>query len=359
MTGCWGTGMRKSLRLKILVWLVAGLLLVVPAIVLFGNLLVASRFRELEHREVKRNIDRAYEVLRREVAGTATQAKNWAAWNEAYDFLGDQRSSFWNDNVQEGTLVGNDLDIIAYLDLKGKTVRARSLHRWPGYPVIAPGEVSRRLGLEKKWDPIVGHMSLTSGIVDYQGRFLFVAAYPVCRSDFSGVPRGWAIVGRFLTTETLLKLNERAKVQASIGPLPASYNLKERTDSSRAYRIFPISDRTIQVELPVKDVDGVPLAMLTLFEPREVYHEGRELVFLVACLVAISGVFVTLFIFSLVDSIALSRVTRLTKEVEEVSETAAGGLSNYGEDELGVLGDNIVSMLERIRESRLDRKSVV
>jgi|GEM_PF-1383063 len=346
--------MRKSLRLKILIWLIGGLLLLVPAIVLFGNILVESRFRGLEEREVKRNIDRASSVLRRESAGIGALAKNWAAWNEAYDFMANQKSSFWNENMKEGSLVGNDLDFISYVDLKGNTVRSRSLRRWAGYPALDPKSVAHTIGVDHPWDPILGHMSLISGIVAYHGKYLFVAAYPVSRTDFSGVPRGWGVVARYLTTETLLKLNERAKVQASVGPIASSYVNWDRQSLAKAYDIKPIDNRIIEVEIPVLDPVGKPVAMLTLFEPREVYQEGRELVFLVACLVAVSGLFVTIFIFGLVDSIAISRVTRLSKEVEEVSETAAGGLSHYGNDELGVLGDNIVSMLERIRESRLE-----
>lgn len=55
-----------------------------------------------------------------------------------------------------------------------------------------------------------------------------------------------------------------------------------------------------------------------------------------------------------VERLALTRLTRLAHEVESITDDAAGGVSDYGDDELGILGKSIHRMLGRIRENRVN-----
>lgn len=317
---------------------------------LVGNLLVASQFRDLEEREIKRNIDRTMEAVAREEMAVSDIAKAYAAWDEAYEFMDGHDPKFWDRNMKRGTLAGTNMDAMIYVDLHGQIVRSISAPRHPGLPPINDLEIARKLHLDRDWTLTIDNVRERTGIIQYRGKCIFAAAYPILRTDYRGEPHGWAIALRYLTDKTIENVMERAKVKVELQPVDISL----AKHSSHDYQMLPLDGETMRVRFPIHDINGHHVAQLTLWEPREAYQLGQKLIYLVANLVFVSGLILTLLIFVIVDRLALRRVTGLTREVEAVNERASGGLSDFGNDEVGVLAQNIVSMLDRIRENRLE-----
>jgi Bacteriophytochrome (light-regulated signal transduction histidine kinase) len=209
---------------------------------------------------------------------------------------------------------------------------------------FAKGEKGPRNGAGKE-----GVFSLAEGV-------FVVAGHPILRSDGSGPAAGTLFMVRRLDEILLARISRQAGVMVSLLPLsspevPARFLIEsEETGRPADYRV---EGDQIAGYLLLKDLSGIPIAAMKFLLPRAIYDQGRRtLAIFVALFISFSVGIIAIVLF-LLDRVVLSRLTRLSAEVQAISASEDLGrrVTLDGRDELGALESKVNLFLSALQKS--------
>ena len=189
---------------------------------------VMRSFAELERRDTFENLGRVVNAITERTDGINSKASDWAAWDDAYQFVQDGNSHFIRSNFVLSAFTGINLNLIAYLHNSGEIAYAR--WHYPGagrlsrYPRTCAGPSP-----EKACSSAIETCTVRSaGILMLEQGPMLVASRPVLTSNEEGPIRGSLIFGQLLDSEEVQSLSRITRVPVVIerldaGSLPADF----------------------------------------------------------------------------------------------------------------------------------------
>ena len=121
-----------NLRTRILVFAGLTLACLITGIYFLSSKLLMHTYAELESQDAQRNLDRASLAYAQLNADLHVKTVDWAQWNDAYQFLKDHNDSFIKSNMIENSISNMELDLVMYLDTKGRIFSATPVKRLKG-----------------------------------------------------------------------------------------------------------------------------------------------------------------------------------------------------------------------------------
>ena len=121
-----------SLKSKILLILLVVVALYAALDYGIQRLVVFPSFIALEQHEAKKDLERAFEALRREFYHLDTFNHDWAAWDDTYQFVRDRNTDYISSNLVAQTFIDNKLNLIYVCNEVGKVIwgEIRSVDTW-------------------------------------------------------------------------------------------------------------------------------------------------------------------------------------------------------------------------------------
>jgi len=349
---------RQSLRTKTLL-LAGGILL---ALVFLGGALTSyqlhSTFDSLEDSLRREQIERIAVQLRHIGELEILLIKEYAEWNETYDFLGGKKNDYLSSYFDPGQNTTGE-DVALFFDPDKKLLATRWIKKDSNRDApLSPGALDAITSGEFLGD------TQKLGIVQEDGRLLLLVAGPVLHTDQSGPSRGWLVFGHWLD---IASLNETFDL---IGMRMSHLELRKDTDFQNAQKIplllpATMGNLTIRAVRHSAPKDAVTFLLPTLHPgldaalgvdiPIEILDsalQARNRIFFWGTVGGIILVILPLLIF---EWSVLRRLSQLDREIQELSQPGARELATGGNDEFSRLASSINRLMasERLYSERL------
>ncbi|MBL8755402.1 MAG: HAMP domain-containing protein [Planctomycetes bacterium] len=317
---------------------------------------VLPSFVELERQLAVADLDRGIEALRNEVGFVADYVSDWAGWDDTYAFVADRNAEFVQSNLASDVFRDNSFDFLSMVAPDGSEVWRGAMvadqpvavdelpsGTWPlAHPLLTPK------GLDE----------LCSGVVVTNHGPLLVACRPITDSAREKEPRGWIIMGRFVTESRLDKLRRQTRLDLGITPVAAM------SAEQRALDVAPLATAAIRfVETPERLVgrtlvpglrgDGDTL-LLEVRAPRSVLAQGRHMLSFVSYSTVVSVLSVFAVLAVVLQRLVVGPLQKLTAHALAIrasgDTTKRSGIERA--DEVGTLAREFDGMVERLAELR-------
>jgi diguanylate cyclase (GGDEF)-like protein/PAS domain S-box-containing protein len=346
------------LRHRILRAIAGTTIALVGAIYLVANSLMLNNSLALERRETDRNVDRIRDAIKSEARDLYSNALDWSNWDDSYQFIQDRNPEFVRENLDDITL---RLDSILFLDPRGQTVYARPIQRTPG---VAPPdtEAIRRTLMFDEPGQLANLRRKVWGLAVIEGSLCLVSARPILNSAGDEPPMGWIVWVKRYGKQEMHDLQQRSHVQFSIHlnespdmPQDAK-DFSKAVESEQAAFSQPLDEDWVAGYGMIRDFTGEAIGMVRVVEPRFIFKQGQEGVLGLVALVTVAALVFCLVFVAVIDSSALSRIRKLSEEVEKIREEdpTESSLILSGNDELTSLSRNVQKMVLKLCERRAE-----
>ena len=187
-----------SLRRRTLLIVSLLMLATLAAVQLANRWLVYPSFVALEQEQARRNAEQVVEVINREIALLAPTCKDWAYWDETYEFVKDRNPDYIQSNLDEPSQISLRMNLLAFYDAGGKQIWARHLDL-NSKESLSLGEFSApRLPIDHPLLARDDTPTVRFGLISTTHGPMLAVATGILRSDHSGPRVGTLIMGRFL-----------------------------------------------------------------------------------------------------------------------------------------------------------------
>ena len=351
-----------SLRTKTL--LTTGITIFLLTVMLYGfsSYYLFNTFQKIEHSNILKDLNRVQNSLQRNLDNLTATTNDWAAWDDTYAFIEDSNDQFIQSNLFPDVFTGISVDIMAFINQDGKIIYGK---------VYDPATNSLQPLTPQLIQLFVSNPNLyqfktaqdnTSGFIFLPDQMLMIAAYPVLRSDKSGLGKGGLVFCRVITPQFIEKINQQIEVPFQIIPLsqfpPTLDNqtiLQQLTKRNEPYA-KALNVSTYAAYTLIADIHNNPLWVLQVSEPRLIYQVGMVSARWLATFVLLIGLVMILISLLMLDRSILRRLSTMSNQIQQIitSGDLEQLLQDPSQDELGILTREINFMLEKIAQSQAE-----
>lgn len=272
------------------------------------NQVILQSFRDLELAEANKNMARCIDAFNREVHHLNKLASDWAVWDDTYRFAKDRNQEFIDSNLQMDTLEYNSsINLVYILDPHGKVVWGESRDTAKGGK-ISIGNFSGK-SLEKICQLIDLEQieSEKTGILLTDQGPMLLSIRPILTSRTQGPAAGTFIMGRFLTSKTLISLMDQTRVDFKIKVindrnLPHNEMVLVEKLSNSPCEVSAENDKFMNAYGMLQDIYDRPAILIHASLIREIMDKGRTAARYVSVsfmITAILGIFFVLFVLKM------------------------------------------------------------
>ena len=90
------------------------------------RVILLRSFADLEHRYVEKDVERALNTVRADMAALSSTANDWAAWDDTYAFAGGRNPGFAEENLYDGVFQNLHLSVMLFLDTAGSVFAGKA-----------------------------------------------------------------------------------------------------------------------------------------------------------------------------------------------------------------------------------------
>jgi len=345
---------RFSLRGKAL--LVTGSVLL--SLVLIGGIgvdyLLRRSFVNLENYWINENAGRVQQLIDAEREGLRRITHDYAVWTETYDFLSRPDPMYIKSNF--------NTDVFKNLQLYGVFIYRTNGARNTGFTL--KDDESGIENADPGWDVPLGGLSRkvssgkvqnASGLIKYNGKIFLVSCNQILKDNGVGSPAGCFIHIKMFNRVLLDRISQIAGIKIDFADNAADSDKKDLyCDSSLNYCFSEIGEYSIQLIIPVIDIEKKETITLVTSLDRKIHRESDSARFLfyilLAVIVLVAG-FLNQFLFK---RLVIFKLEKMLSGVREVSETL--DLSKRFElndnDELDELAGGINRMFDSFEDEK-------
>jgi PAS domain S-box-containing protein len=333
-------------------------------IITFVSLSVTtSGLDRIEYQDMGEAVNQTRSALHAESVSLLSTARDWGWWDDVYQYAAGYNPAFPESNTQPEALAVLNLNLFMILDEQGNLLHGQVLS--PDFRTngSVPADLETlilsnpRIAYHTEEDPGISGVLLTP-----EGPMV-VAAVPILRSDNTGPVKGTLIMGRYLESGPLRRINDMTGFTvafdwqgreavgtgqpAGFDTLPGEGNLHLVADN----------ENTITGYSTVQDLAGRDL-VIRVSKDRQLYRIGVANMSTFLVVLALWGVITGIIVVIIMDRVVLQRMGVLTDHVRSLSgyrgEVPVAVLT--GSDELAQLEKTIITsrtdLLEREQQLR-------
>lgn len=328
-----------TLYKKIFIFIFFVTIIIAGAIIVISRSVMLGGFEKVELDLMNKNQIRVEKALEQRITAISFYNRDWAFWNDTYEFVADRNQQYIDDNLSiDTTFESGNLSLIIFLNTEGEIIYA------DGFDLSTKSREPLPEGIEdylKKDSPLVTHGSEhgeVNGIVVLPGGLYLVSSYPILNNDAQGPVRGSLVMGRKLSEEELSSLSQTTELSLKI--------LKPNTPQKST------NQDTLFGYVVIKDIYGHDGFVVEIEKSRDIYQQGIKSVnFIVAFIVGAAIIFFLVFYYFIGRSVLLP-ISKLSQEVRKMG--ASGDFTKKvqisGTHEIASLGGDINKMLESLEE---------
>ncbi|HRU65025.1 MAG TPA: EAL domain-containing protein [Spirochaetota bacterium] len=218
---------------------------------------VSFIFRESEVKSARTNMERLCGVIDREVESIDSFCKDYAFWDDTYNFIYKKNQDYILKNYDVPYLKTQSIHYVCIMDMNGRIL----------YSACYSPEDYKKMNFDFKgdssWEKIFskGSSSIEKGLVSLGDHILLVSSRPISTSLMDAVPNGRLVLGRFLDKERISNISSMMHFNFDLIPLKEK-NISQVEDT------VDINSTDIHVYRILKDFAGASIAGLMLHHDR-------------------------------------------------------------------------------------------
>ncbi len=307
----------RSLQFKVLAFVSIGSLVFLSVFYGISYLIIWNGFKSLEQRESATNVERIRNRLIAE--GEAVKAKlgDWAAWDDAWNFVKTGDTAFQKSNLDpESVLTNISMDLLFFIDDKYHWVH--SSLKEPNSPRARPAtnEFVSFFAVDQNRQRWLDNKDTLVGIVRIHSQPWIIASQPITRTDRSGEIRGHALMGKEINSDVIARFSKDLQYELSLELEPQR--------STEPLQWIEQSNRLLEARIRFDDANDQPAFSLKASFPRDIMERGR--ITIITILGLVTG---ALLLLTLAGLLLLGRLTRYLRQIVH-------GISEAGESVNGV-----------------------
>lgn len=321
---------------------------------------ISPYFQSLEVEEARRNLFRALEVIFNEVDRIDSLCRDWATWDDSYEFLKNRSSEHLEKHLVSKTFMINRINLIAFCDVSGNIVWGDCYDLVTGEPMTGAGSLKGQIYVATPLSAF-DHGALaqpTNGVLVTDPFPLLVSSHPVLGGDSANPAVGHIIFGRFLTPELTDEFKEQSEVDFDVLPLAeegASTGLMEIADQIDEQNPFFTqieADDFLHAYVKAPDISGDLTLLLASKMSGKIIEAGNRAMLYAVASMLFAGLVIFFGLRLILQRVILSPVSNLTERMMMVGKTGdlSARLSMNRRDEIGALGKEFDGMLEKLEE---------
>lgn len=345
--------MSLRVRIALLIILITGLIVTVSYYFLATH--TTNSFTELEKRETIEKLSIVKNVYKRNMEQHDTTTRDWARWDELYEYVEDPNEKFEETNLGESTFNILSINMILILDENFQTIFYKTVD-----------DNGKETQNSKQFENKVLQFLITNdeketkGLIELPDHTLIITSIKrIYHSNELGNSNGYLILAKYFNKNRMDKLS---------GIVETSLNIKANTDPNvpgdMRCAIFSLADEEYHTMIVpddenlaaytyLEDINENPVAVLKMLADRTMLNQAKkELTWSLYSLILLGFAFCVSMIF-LVQKIVVSRLAYLNDTITNIYTTKkldTRVTDIHGVDEIARLGMNLNRMLDSLEK---------
>ncbi|KKG16753.1 histidine kinase [Methanosarcina sp. 2.H.T.1A.6] len=352
--------MNVSKKLFIVTFTMFALLTVL--LIAASHTILLSSFSNLEARDTIKNTEKIEQTIAWEALYIDRIARDWAYWDDTYEFINTSNPEYIQSNLPEVTLFDLDLNIILFVNKSGDLVYPMSVDLVNRTSVSVPKELLE--GIDSGLLTTQGNTDYIQGVILLEEGPMLIVGRPILASLEEGPSAGTLIFGKYIDNSYIASLEERTQSSLSLYTLneempPDFQDAFDEAVRGNGNAVNILGDERVAGYFILRDITGEPAAIMRADYPRELYAQGKKTLNYIYGLLLLSGIVMgTATRFSL-DRLLVSRLIAIDSFLDKVKreKDTSKRLEMEGEDEIHRLSKGINEMLSSIRLAEQELKS--
>ncbi|MCX8126774.1 MAG: HAMP domain-containing protein, partial [Dehalococcoidia bacterium] len=352
---------RLYLRWKFLAFAALAALLTIGGEVVLYHTAIAPRFAAIEDEQVRRNISRGEEALKREISYLNDVTADWAAWDDSYAFVRERDPAYVRSNLVNTTFENLKVNYILLFDAGGTMVAGRGYDFKNNRGLDIPEGLRARLTPGSFLLSHAGPESSVAGVLLLPENTLLLVSRPIITSERRGPVAGTLVMARLIDTGPAEELSRLTGLDIGLFRMDTTEIPPDVAEAGRALNaggqetcIKTFGEGLIAGYTTVKDIYGRPTLVLRLRQEREVHRAQLATISVLGGYMTGLLVLATLTAAVLADRWLFRRLFRLAAVTQKIGENGdfSVRLPVTGSDELCRLAGNINIMLDTLERSQ-------
>lgn len=345
------------IRTKVLVIFSSTFMAFLVVLLLFTGTVLVADFKNIEAVQLKRDVARARNALTATETRLSVLCKDYARWDEAYEYARNGGEDFVESNFVDSTFANQEINFVIIADDAGRIRFSQFFDLDAGKARAFPRvilDAFRKPGLlSLEGDP--GKLSRT-GLLPYHGGVLLAAVEPILKGDASGPPTGVCVMGRLFNADFVAGLSETSLLRIRTENLADAEIIARSGVSDPLWRDgVDVSEQgaTLTGRLLVRDMLGAPALVLTVDVDRSFYRTLIKSAESFAGLTLLAAFALMLFAGVLLERLIIRRIQAVSQGVGGIAreKNLAFRLPVSGKDEIASLAEEINALLESLRQA--------
>ena len=336
------------------------------SLMLVSRTIVRQRFDQLEQAEAQRDVSRALNAINGEVSHLGNSTKDWASWDDTYEFAETGDSRYIANNLTQGALQTLGAELFMVVDQQGEVRLLRNSGMSAEAEQAAAASIRGQLALP---DGAGLDRYETSGIIPSDAGPLIFAARPILTTHSLGPARGVLVRARRLDAANLSDLSNQIVLPLSLVPLadsgagPFGLPLSRR----QPFGTHEISSNTLAAFGtilpfgPAEPGGAAPALAVRVDLPRDEANQGAIAVRSISAAAILAAAIFSLIFFVVLEFVVVRRLKRLGRSLKTIG--SGGDLSArvavQGRDEVAQLATNVNEMLAGFEASEKNYRSLI
>lgn len=299
---------------------------------------IRPAFDGLERRGVEQQVAQAQALLQSVLSTIENTTKDYAVWDDSYDYVATRNSAFEAANLTTIGLINVGVNATAYVRFNGDVLHASYVDLESETDEPALSAAFARVAASDRIRAQARSRSSFSDFVEVDGRILAIGVAQVVHSDGTGTPAGYIVMALEFDGATASEaLQTASRVTHEIAPAS--------TVSTRdAWRVV----------VPIAASGGASVGSLTFEVPRDTSKLGGTTIvsaLITSTLILVGTLFAVFFIMRAFVVRRLAGIDGHMRKVAKDGELAPLG-DDPSQDELGALSRSFNTMLAELKELR-------
>jgi len=326
---------------------------------------VFPAFTRIEREDAIRNLDRVAQALRRELTFLADFSRDWAHWDDTYDFVDNGNPAYVQSNLIEEVTTNLPADVIAIFASNGE-LRHLGIHRGVKPHAMemrdllaADGALYRSVVV-----PLLPTHSDRSrqetAIVRLDGRPLLAVGHAILHSDGRGPANGVMLMAGLLDADDLRDLKAQTLVDfdlhdagsAPLLPVPPAELF--RTSDGDEGRIEELGGEQLRLSVRFGTADGGTFIASSNYT-RQITRQARLTLGVALALSVLSfGALVAVFYWGMLRRAFLTPLNDIVAELQRIEQAQDLGLRlpERGAEEIRRLAQAFNRMMHEVQVHR-------
>lgn len=317
-------------------------------------------FIEIEPRGAESDIRRALASIAAQSEKLSLSVFVYSTWDDSYAFAQNGNGAYVEENLTSLAADNMKVDFISIHGLDAKPVFQGAFEAGVEGPT-PPGPLALSVIDPQGQLIATSDTSLRHGLLMTAKGPMLVASRPVLMSSGAGPFSGTYVMGRFLDDELIGELNEATQVAFEVQPVDDLAGLDAPEVAALAalqagedIHVADPGDGALAVHALLRDIYGKPALLVRARIERAVSETGMHALLLAIGGIVAAGLVVLAVTVALLQRLLVGPISQLTEHLVAVG--SSGDLSRrvglQRADEIGLLGRQFDSMLEKLAEAR-------